>query len=256
MVKWDEVIEMNYPKIARGATAVVYDMGDGKALKLFNEGYWRDAALREFHYARIVGEKGLPSPRVYEFVEPEGRVGIVYEKLEGPNMLDELLSGGDIPKLIADFGALQKKFHAARAPELRSLKLSWRESAARGGMERFIPLIDALPDGDQICHGDFHPANVILTPGGPVAIDFMNVCCGDAILDVARTIYLIEKTPSDDAPMELRRAISDMYLAHMGVARAQIEPIMVALMAARVSEAKVDVEREMLLNELSKVRFV
>ena len=121
---------MTYPEIARGATAIVYDMGDGRVLKLFNEGYWRSAALREYNYARIVGEKGIPAPQVYEFVEPEGRVGIVYEKIEGESMLDALLGGGDIPALIADFARLHKQFHVAHAPELRSLKDSWRESQA------------------------------------------------------------------------------------------------------------------------------
>lgn len=247
---------MAYPEIARGATAVVYDMGDGKALKLFNKGYSRTAAFREFEAAKLVNEKGVPSARAYDFVEPTGRVGIVYEKLAGENMLDALLAGGDMESLIAGFARLHRAFHAAYAPELRSLRQAWRESAVRGGMERFVPLIDALPDGDQICHGDFHPANVILTANGPVAIDFMNVCRGDAICDIARTIYLLEKTPSNDAPMSLRRALSDMYLGDMNISRVRIEPIMVALMAARVSEAKLDVEREMLVNELEKVRFV
>lgn len=247
---------MMYPEIARGATAAVYDMGGGRVLKLFNEGYWRNAALREFTYAKIVNEKGIPSARAYEFVEPEGRVGIVYEKVEGPSLLEAFLSGGDIPRLIADFAALHKRFHAVCAPELCSLKAAWHESTVRGGMERFLPLVDALPDGDQICHGDFHPSNVILSPKGMIAIDFMNVTRGDPVLDVARTVYLMEKTPSDDAPMELRRAITDAYLGSMGVTRAEIEPVMVALMAARVSEVKKNIEGEMLVEELSKVRFI
>ncbi len=249
-------MEMEGMEIARGATAVVYDIGDGKVLKLFYEGYWRDAALREYGDAKIVYEKGIPAPRVYAFVEPEGRVGIVYEKIEGIQMLDALLQNGDASSLVADFAALHHKFHAAHAPQLRTLKESWRKSAVRGGMEKFIPLIDALPDGDRLCHGDYHPANVICTPGGPVAIDFMNVCRGDPILDVARTIYLLQMTPSDDVPMAQRIAISDLYLAHMGVTRAALAPIMPALMAARVSELKPGVEREMLLDELEKVRFV
>lgn len=245
---------MEYPIIGRGATAVVYDAGAGRALKLFNEGYPRAAARREFDCARIVYARGVPSPRAYEFVEPEGRVGIVYEKLEGPSMLDVLLAGGDF-KHIAEFARLHARFHAARAPELRSLKATWRADAARAGMGRLVPLIDALPDGDAICHGDFHPGNVICTHRGPVAIDFMNVRRGHPLLDIARTVYLMEKTPADGVPTVLRRALSDAYLVQMGTKRAEIEPIMVALMAARVSEVA-GIEKEMLLEELEKVRFV
>ena len=198
---------MTYPEIGRGATAVVLDMGEGRVLKLFNAGYPRDAALREYHNAQLICEKGLPAPRVYDFAEQDGRVAIIYERLEGESLLDALLAGGDTTALVAAFARLHKKFHAETARELRSLKDAWRESAVRGGMKRFAPLIDSLAEGDQICHGDFHPANVILTPRGLVAIDFMNVCRGDAVLDIARTVYLIDKTPGDEAPMALRRML-------------------------------------------------
>ena len=32
--------------------------------------------------------------------------------------------------------------------------------------------LDSLPDGDFICHGDFHPDNLIMTKTGPVIIDW------------------------------------------------------------------------------------
>lgn len=43
----------------------------------------------------------------------------------------------------------------------------------------------ALPEGDHICHGDFHPGNIILkSDGTAVVIDFMNgLSIGDIYLD-------------------------------------------------------------------------
>ena len=32
-------------------------------------------------------------------------------------------------------------------------------------------MLNALPDGDFLCHGDFHPDNVMMTSGDPVLID-------------------------------------------------------------------------------------
>jgi hypothetical protein len=34
-----------------------------------------------------------------------------------------------------------------------------------------LALLDTLPDGSSVCHGDYHPGNVIITRQGPVAMD-------------------------------------------------------------------------------------
>src|SRR5439155_26735153 len=42
-------------------------------------------------------------------------------------------------------------------------------------------------DGGTLLHLDFHPANVLLSPSGPVVIDWTNARSGPAALDVAMT---------------------------------------------------------------------
>ena len=34
--------------------------------------------------------------------------------------------------------------------------------------ERALERLARLPDGDSICHGDFHPDNIIMSESGPV----------------------------------------------------------------------------------------
>src|SRR5262249_39387897 len=36
----------------------------------------------------------------------------------------------------------------------------------------FLALLESLPPGDGLCHGDFHPGNVIMTAEGPRLIDW------------------------------------------------------------------------------------
>ncbi len=44
--------------------------------------------------------------------------------------------------------------------------------------EKVLSILDELPDGDILCHGDFHPGNIFISEGQTIAIDFMNICKG------------------------------------------------------------------------------
>lgn len=66
-----------------------------------------------------------------------------------------------------------------------------------------------MPDDDCLLHGDFHPNNILVMPNGtPVIIDFMNVCHGPALYDVARTYVLIK---------EYDGSLADRYLKEIDV---------------------------------------
>jgi tRNA A-37 threonylcarbamoyl transferase component Bud32 len=49
----------------------------------------------------------------------------------------------------------------------------------------------SLPDDERICHGDFHPANVLVTPQGDAVIDWMDASRGNPLADVARTSIIL-----------------------------------------------------------------
>jgi aminoglycoside phosphotransferase (APT) family kinase protein len=50
--------------------------------------------------------------------------------------------------------------------------------------------LDALPRGTSVCHGDFHPGNVVMSERGPVVIDWLTASRGNPVADVARTLLL------------------------------------------------------------------
>ena len=57
--------------------------------------------------------------------------------------------------------------------------------------ERVLNYLASLEDGDKVCHGDFHPGNVLLTEKGAVVIDWMTANSGNPWADVARTSMLL-----------------------------------------------------------------
>ena len=56
---------------------------------------------------------------------------------------------------------------------------------------RALDRLEALPAGDRLLHGDFHPANLLRGRNGYVVIDWTNGMSGDPAADVARTILLM-----------------------------------------------------------------
>src|SRR5262249_32610054 len=55
-----------------------------------------------------------------------------------------------------------------------------------------LAMLEALPDGDRLCHGDFHPANVLVGRNGPAVIDWTGATRGDPAADLARTRLLLQ----------------------------------------------------------------
>jgi aminoglycoside phosphotransferase (APT) family kinase protein len=49
-----------------------------------------------------------------------------------------------------------------------------------------------LPDGAAICHGDFHPDNVLFSTRGPIVIDWETATRGNPLGDVACTSRLMK----------------------------------------------------------------
>jgi Ser/Thr protein kinase RdoA (MazF antagonist) len=54
-------------------------------------------------------------------------------------------------------------------------------------------ILDGLPAGDRLCHGDFHPGNVLVGADRVSVIDWANATRGVPEADYARTVLLLEQ---------------------------------------------------------------
>ncbi|MCB2342482.1 hypothetical protein [Clostridium estertheticum] len=64
---------------------------EGKVIKLFYQGYPKEAVEKEFHNAKARSNMDFAKPKVYEIVFFEERIGIIYDKVEGESLLDCVL---------------------------------------------------------------------------------------------------------------------------------------------------------------------
>jgi aminoglycoside phosphotransferase (APT) family kinase protein len=130
---------------------------------------------------------------------------------------------------------------------------------------RALERLEALPDGDRLLHGDFHPANLLRTDEGCVVIDWTSGTSGDPAADVARTVLLAGGgTLPDDASAliraiapSLRRFLVRGYLrAYAGAApldRESVQRWLPVWAAARLAEG-IEEEREALLARATSSR--
>ena len=180
--------------IARGRTADIYAWGDGEVLKLYHPWVRPEDIEHEARVGRSMQASGLPAPRVGEMVQVGGRNGLVYERLYGPSMLEMLLRKPwhrfDYAQRLA---TLHVRIHAQpatgdlpRQRERLAERIRQADALPLHGRTALLSTLAALPDGDQICHGDFHPANILLTAQGDVVIDWNDATLGNPLADVAR----------------------------------------------------------------------
>jgi uncharacterized protein (TIGR02172 family) len=216
--------------IGRGLTSEVYAWGDGLVLKLFPP--WRAVSdvEREYAIARAVHAAGLPVPAVHRIVEHEGRLGVVFEHVEGPSMLKYVEKRPwTLFRAARQLAELHAQLHRRPAPpELPSQRRqleSWIDAAtghsesarqaAKLGLQR-------LPDGEALCHGDFHPQNILLTARGPMIIDWSSGSRGHPLADVGFTSLLFRKAnlPADTSgPLRPLFTVSRGLLHHAYLSR-------------------------------------
>jgi aminoglycoside phosphotransferase (APT) family kinase protein len=203
-------------KIAEGRETELFLLPGGRILRLYRAEF-ADAderARREEAGLAAARAAGAPVPAVYERTIRDGRHGLVIERLDGTDLLTLV---GRRPWLVSSVarrtGRLHAELHQVHGPaelptiaEFVSTHLE-RSGAVPGELrDEVLRALEQLPEGDRLCHGDFHPGNVLATRDHASVIDWHNACVGDPTADVARTWVLLEFSPLPPGASRMERA--------------------------------------------------
>ena len=184
--------------IGKGRLAEVFAWGDTQVLKLFAAGRDSAAIEAEARVSQIVHEAGVLTPGTHGVVEVEGRRGIIYDRALGTSMLGQLSAK---PWKLFAFGhmlaELYASVHQCRVDHLPSQHEQLERLIARAELpaaQRNLALarLRELPEGTAVCHGDFHPDNVLVNGDFPTIIDWTNACAGNPVADFARTSLILQ----------------------------------------------------------------
>lgn len=185
--------------VASGRTSEVFAWGADAVVKIPRPGVPPHWARVEAAIASAVHQAGLPCPEVRGLVEIDDREAIAFERIDGPSLWDLIVADpASLDDRVAMLVDLQQTIHRVDPP-LAVPKLAARLGSkilAADGLgeierEEASAIMATLPPGDTLCHGDLHPANVLISDTGPVAIDWFDAVIGPPTADIARTSLLI-----------------------------------------------------------------
>lgn len=254
--------ELSTP-LALGRTAEVYPWGKNQILKLYYDWCPPHWVEHEARVARFIVEAGIPTPAAGEVIEINGRRGIVYERVDGVSMVADL---NEHPLRLLQhartLAELQAQTHLIKLDGLPPYKdglfhcIQQAQHLPADLREKAFARLEMLPEGENVCHADFHPGNVLLTSKGPVIIDWMTAARGNPWADVARTSMILQvgaKAAGKTVSPLIRSVISlfhHAYLNHYLRLRPDHQnllPRWMPVIAAARLEENIEPEREALI---------
>ncbi len=167
------------PLLASGRDSDIFEFGAGKVLRRARDGRSLESEAAVMDYAR---SHGYPVPAVHELLS--GGTEMVLDRVMGPHLLEVVARQ---PWRLARMGgvlaALHTQLHEIPAP----------------------PGLRQSPDGgDRLLHLDLHPLNVLISPNGPMVIDWPNAARGHPATDVADTWLVLSAAELPDRSMRSR----------------------------------------------------
>lgn len=262
---------MRHKPIGIGKTAEVYEYQEKYILKLFNVDFSKENVNYEYQINLEVQKINKFMPKVHSLIFEDERIGLVYDKVSGQSLINliskEWFSSKKYAQLLAK---THYDLHIETGINLPSNKNKLRESIkkcsslSKINIDKLCNYIDDLKEEDKLCHGDFHPGNIIVSSNGNYVIDWVTATLGNPHSDVARSIILLKYAdiPDDISFLfkclikKAREKFSKMYLEEYRriskVKLSDIEKWELPHMVARLEESITEIEKETLMKIIKK----
>ena len=165
-----------------------------KLIKEFDETFTKAEVLNEALNTARVEETGLKIPKLLDVRKTENGWAITREYIEGET-LSELMKKNPEKEdeYLEKFVDLQLEIHSKKAPHLNKIKDKMHAKISASSYEATLRYdlhnrLEGMKKHTKVLHGDYCPANVIVTPDGEYyIIDWAHATQGNASADAART---------------------------------------------------------------------
>ena len=228
---------------------VIYRDGDLCA-KVFDESFPKSDILNEALNQARVEETGLNIPKIEEVTKIDGKWAIISDYIEGKTLQELMDENPDkLDEYLNLFVDIQKDILSKKCPLLKRLKDKMQDKISQTDLDattryELHTRLASMKKHSKVCHGDFNPSNVIITPEGvPYILDWSHAKQGNGAADAART-YLLFCLKGDK---ELAEKYLKLFCEKTDTARQYVNAWMPIVAASQSVKGNPE-EREFLLN--------
>lgn len=226
--------------VGRGRTSDVYAYGTDSVVKVAHDDVPHDWPNFEAELTNAVWELGVAAPKVHDVVMINDRPAVVFERIAGPSMWQQMVDRPqDTPALAQELAAIQKTLLQIGIPQgipdlvdrlVRKIRLASGLSVEERAEAEL--LVELLPRGAALLHGDLHPGNVLMGQNGPIVIDWFDASIGHPVADVVRSSILMQ--PNEGAvprhlPGATHQMLQQLHHTYLAAFRSELEVAVIDL---------------------------
>lgn len=188
---------MNLEKVIAIRTDKTVYRDGSLAIKVFDQDYSKADILNEALNQARLEETGLKIPKISGVTQIDNKWAIISEFIEGQTLAALIEKEPERKSdYLRRFVEIQLQMHSKKSPMLNKLydkmerKIDQAELDASTRYDLQTRLA-SMPKHNKVCHGDFNPSNIIITPSDEAYIlDWSHATQGNASADAARTYLL------------------------------------------------------------------
>ena len=201
---------------------------NNRVIKLYNEGHSQSDILNEaLNQSRVEEYSNINVPKLIEVKKIDNRWAIVSEKVEGYTISELLKNNPEAEdEYLNLFVDIQLIILSNEVPLLNRIKEKFTrklENATNideNTKYELLQRLQGMKNHNKLCHGDFHPSNVIVTEDQSIyVIDWAHVTQGNASADAARTYLLF----SIDKKESLAEKYINLFAEKSGIEKSHIQ---------------------------------
>jgi thiamine kinase-like enzyme len=242
--------------ICRRANKTVYKVGN-EVIKVSVPEHPKTGTFNEALITSYVESFGVPAAKVLYVKEFDGCWGLGLEYVEGQTLAEKMANEPEnLEANLEKFVDIQLEVNSFRAIGLRNTIPKRTEEISALDIDpstkwELLQRLAGMKRHTKLCHGDFDPSNIILTPdGGYKVIDWAHATSGNAGADAALTYLQFTMSDPNLAEKYLR-----LYCRKSNTAIQYVQKWMPIVAAGQLNKAKTEEEKALLEKWISVAEY-
>ena len=201
-------------RIGFGGNGAVYRVSEDEIVKVNYNPITYDALDKELAKAKEAFLLGIPTAISFDLVDcGEGKRGVVYETIKSVTLGETIQNEPHrLEELTEQYVQHLHVLHSIRTdnPVFGSMKDNYRmqvENASKFLTEEegelMQQILAALPEGNQLVHGDAHPKNIMIQNGEMLWIDMEGMSMGHPIYDLISIAAVLNGMRTDEMILDI-----------------------------------------------------